>query len=152
MAVADGDYRCYGDILAVNAGHKEATAEAAEIFVDGEEHRARVGAGDDAALRVGVYIDHIVEGEIVGIGGIEPEVGHKTEAESGGGGGTVGDLYIAALGIHHTKILFQFLGGVVNGGMCDELVYIEHSDSPDLIIRAFYQNRGSARSHRACRP
>ena len=106
MAVLDRYNILHRNILAVNTRVQPAAAVLTEIFVYRKKHRARVVARNDAAALVTVYVEYIVKLCVLGIRHVKPEVLHKSEAEAALCLRVIGYGDIAALGHHHTKILF----------------------------------------------
>ena len=117
-----------GDPLAVHTGEQPAAAAEPEIAVHSDQQSTGVGAGNDAALGIGLHIDDIVQRRILGIAGVQAEVLHQTQPEAGLCLGVHVDSHLTAAGHHHAKILLQLVRSEIHGGVQGNLMNGVHGN------------------------
>ena len=121
------------NVVTVNAGVEPATAVETQEAVYGKENASGVGAGQNAALFIGIDVDDVIQNGILGFV-FKTEVLKQSQTESVFGIGIVGDGDVAAFGHHHAQIFLQLFCGKVDHVIGADLFDFVHSFSP-LYIR-----------------
>ena len=106
-----------GNILAVDTGEQKTAAVFLQQAVNRKQHAAGVRTSQNTAVFVGFHMDHIVQRRIFALKG-NTKIFKQTQAEAILCVRLVGDLDLAALGHHHTQVLFQLFRCKINGMVC----------------------------------
>ena len=134
LVIADGADGLHGDELPLHTGIQPPAAVFPEHPVDGEEDASAVGAGQNAALGIGVHMDHIVQHRVLTFAG-QTEIRKKAQPEATFGLGIVENMDFVQLGHHHAKVFFQLLRRKV-----DHMVSAHFTDLQHGVTSCSYGN------------